>query len=77
MSGRLPATGLLANGPSQSAVIRQVQSLKEVIPVCPIVEAAQHTAVLETDGRSCTGTDHFARAFPEALYSCSLRDGPV
>ena len=58
-------------------VIRQAHSLKEVIAVATVVEPAQHAAVLETDGRSCTGTGRYARAFRGVLCSRSLRDGRV
>lgn len=77
MIGRLPAISRWQTVRVDRTVIRQGHSLKEVIAVGAIVEAAQHAAVLETDGRSCTGMDRFARAFRGVPYSRSQRDNRV
>jgi len=74
MIGRLPAINRWQTGRDDRAVVPRVHSLKEVIAVGAVMETAQHAAVFETDGRTCTGMDRFARAFPEVPCSRLQRD---
>ena len=62
---------------AEPKISRQTQSLKEIITIRPVEVAAQHTAVLETGGRNCMGTDRYGQVFREALFVRSLRGSRV
>lgn len=65
------------HGRLERVVRQQLRHLKEVIAVGPVEVAAQHAAILETDGETRTGMGHFARASRGVLCRRSQRDGRV